>query len=362
MRGAPVKEKVFFIAVDDHEDPSRMAKKVKKLYEKCGVMNYFAKGDFVGVKTHFGESSNTTFLHPLIVKAVIDKLKQIGSKPFLTETATLYRGSRSNAIDHIALAAEHGFGIDKIGVPLIMADGLFGDAEVPVAINGRHFDTVKVAREITRVQGIVVLSHFKGHMITGFGGAFKNLGMGLSSRRGKLKQHSVMTPEISSSKCTACGECIKWCPQDTIGMKNGAAFIEKENCIGCGECYAVCKFGAVMIDFQRDSDEIQEMIAEHAAGVVRAVDENLFYFNFLINITQNCDCMNGGQRVSRDIGIVAGRNIVAVEKASCDLFEKENGMTIAQAAHPQVNPYIQLEHACKIGLGSMEYEMAVLEG
>jgi len=357
-----VNERVFFIAVDDHEDPSRTAKKVKKLYEKSGVKNYFAKGDFVGVKTHFGESSNTTFLHPIIVKAVIDRLKQSGAKPFLTETATLYRGSSSNASDHITLAFDHGFGFDRIGVPLIMADGLFGDAEVPVVINGRHFKTVKVAREITRVQGIVALSHFKGHMITGFGGAFKNLGMGLSSRRGKLKQHSVMTPEINSSKCTSCGECIKWCPQDTIVMKNGAAFIEKANCIGCGECYAVCKCGAVLIDFHRNSDEIQEMIAEHAAGVVRAVNKNLFFFNFLINITKNCDCMNGGQRVSRDIGIVAGRNIVAVEKASCDLFEKANGKSITQAAHSQVNPYIQLEHACEIGLGSMEYEMVVIEG
>ncbi len=357
-----MKEKVFFIAVDDHEDPSRTAKKVKLLYEKCGTRSYFRKGDFVAVKTHFGESSNTTFLHPFFVKAVIDKLKQAGVKPFLTETATLYRGSRSNALDHITLAVEHGFGFEKLGAPLIMADGLFGDAEIPVPVDGRHFTTVNVAREITRVQGLVVLSHFKGHMITGFGGAFKNLGMGLSSRRGKLKQHSVMTPDIDSSRCTACGVCIKWCPQDTIVMKEGAAFIEKAHCIGCGECYAVCTFGAVRVDFQRDSNDLQEMMAEHAAGVVRAVNGNLFYFNFLINITKNCDCMNGGSLVSQDIGIVAGRNIVAVEKASCDLFERANGSTIAQAAHLQVNPYIQLAHACEIGLGNMEYEMIAIDG
>lgn len=355
-----MKAKVYYVPIGDREDPSSIAKKVKQLYDRSGGDRGFKKGDYIAVKTHFGESDNTTYLHPLLIKAVIDRLKQKGVVPFLTETSTLYRGKRSNAIDHIKLAHEHGFGIDKIGVPLIMADGLFGDAEVVIDVKGKHFSKVNIAREIAKVQGLVVLSHFKGHIAFGFGGALKNLGMGLASRMGKLRQHSVMSPEIISARCTTCGLCIKWCPQNTIGMVDGKAFIYKENCIGCGQCLAVCKFDAVRYDFQRDSTTLQEMAVEHVAGVLNAVKGNAFFMNFLLNITIDCDCGNGGRRVSRDIGLVASHDVVAIDRASCDIFERVNGKSFREATRPHINPFVQLEHARAIGLGSNEYELVKL--
>lgn len=354
-------KKVYFLQVKHKEDPSSLAKKIKYLYDKSGAGDLFSKGDFIGVKTHFGEKGNTTFIHPLYVKAVLNKLVQAGTKPFLTETSTLYRGKRSNAIDHFALANEHGFGFDKMNVPLIMADGLFGDSEIGITINGKHFKTVNIAAEIAKVQGLVIISHYTGHMASGFGSAIKNIGMGLASRRGKLKQHSVMSPEISRDKCTACGLCIEWCPKDTISMVDGCAFIHKENCIGCGECLAVCKFGAVLYDWKRESDALQEMMAEHSAGVIKAVKGKIFYFNFLINITRNCDCGNGGKAVSPDIGILAGMNIVAVEKASYDIFRKMNGKNIQDVTYPDINPLVQLKHAEKLGLGSPDYDLVELQ-
>ncbi len=350
-------ERVYFIQVRDKEDPSSMAKKVKYLYEKSGAGDKFDSGDFIAVKTHIGEHTNTTFVHPLLVKAIIDKLKQGGAVPFLAETSTLYRGKRSNAIDHITLANEHGFGFEKLKVPFIMADGLFGDAEVSVDIKGKHYSQVNIASEIAKVQGLMVISHFKGHIVCGFGGAIKNVGMGLAARKGKLRQHSVMSPEINQDTCTACEDCIKWCPQDTISLVDGKAYINKKNCIGCGECLAVCKYGAVLFDWKRESRSLQEMMAEHVAGVTKAVAGRVFYFNFLINITKDCDCMNGGRIVSRDIGIVASSDIVAVEKASCDIFRKLNREEIQAFTYPNVNPLIQIEHAQAIGLGSMDYEL-----
>jgi uncharacterized Fe-S center protein len=349
---------VHFMPLSEGEDPSSIAKKTKALYDTCGVGGLFEKRDIVAVKTHFGESDNSTFLHPLIVKAVIDKLKSGGVNPFLTETSTLYRGDRSNALDHHRLAVKHGFGIDRMGVPIVMADGLYGDAETAVEIGGSHYSSVTVARDVAHVQGLVMLNHFKGHMLCGFGGALKNLGMGLASRRGKLRQHSVMTPEIRREACTACGTCIAWCPQDTISMVDGRAFIHQERCIGCGECYAVCTFGAVRIDFGRQGEDLQELMAEHAAGVVKAVGgDRVFHFNYLMNITRNCDCMNGGSRVSTDIGIVAGGDAVAVDAASRDLFLDRNGKSIAQASGHGVDEVAQLRHAESVGMGSMEYEM-----
>jgi hypothetical protein len=343
--------------VSDREDPSSIAKKAGRLFQISDAGASWKKGDLVGIKTHFGEAGNSTFLHPVIVKPFVNRLKQQGARPFLTETSTLYRGRRSNAADHLLLAQEHGFGPDKMGTGIVMADGLYGDAEVGVSIGGKHFDSVKVAREVTRMRGVLMLNHFKGHMIAGFGGALKNLAMGLTSRRGKLKQHSVMSPEIKPDSCTGCGTCVRWCPEDAISMSGDRAVISREACIGCGECYAVCTFGAVRIDFGRESNDLQEYMAEHAAGVVKAAEGEFFYFNFLINITRNCDCMNGGERVSQDIGIVAGETPVAVDKASLDLFERYNTKSFSRAVYPSIDPLLQIHHAASLGLGSIEYDL-----
>jgi uncharacterized Fe-S center protein len=345
-----MKSELFFLPVKHGEDPSSIAKGLKKLFEESGAGGHFAKGDHVGVKTHFGEHGNTTFLHPVLVKSVVDRLLQAGVRPFLTETSTLYRGRRTNAHDHICLAQEHGFGFERMKVPIIMADGLYGDAEV----------AVNIASEIAKMQGLVILSHLTGHMLSGFGCAIKSIGMGLASRKGKLKQHSIMSPEIITRKCTACGMCIQWCPKDTIALVSGKAFIHKENCIGCGECLAVCRYDAVRYDWNMESNTMQEMMAEHAAGVIKAVKGKIFFFNFLINITRDCDCGNGGESVSKDVGILAGGDIVAMEKATSDLFARANERSLRECTYPNVDPMIQVRHAEHLGLGSADYRLVEL--
>ena len=131
-------------------------------------------------------------------------------------------------------------------MPVIMADGIHGDEEVEVDINGEIYRKVKIASLLSRIQGLIVATHFTGHIVSGFGGALKNMGMGLASRRGKMIQHSTSKPLIKKKKCTACGECIRWCPADAIEFKEGKAEIDPGLCIGCAECLAVCRFDAVV--------------------------------------------------------------------------------------------------------------------
>jgi len=354
-------ERVFFIGVEEKEDISSLKKKVNRIFNKSDAIKLYKKRDFIAVKTHFGEDKNTTYINPMLVKIILDNIKKQGALPFLTETSTLYRGERSNAIDHIMLANKHGFGFNSMNVPIIMSDGLFGDQEISISINGKYRKEVKIAAEIAKVQGLMVISHFKGHVETGFGGALKNIGMGLASRKGKLNQHSVMSPEINRNRCTACGSCIKWCPKKAISLIDEKALIDKKMCIGCGECLAVCQFNAVRFDWGIESKRLQESIVEHAQGVINAVNGNVFYFNFLINITKDCDCVNEKCKiVAKDVGILASRDIVAVEKASCDLFKKINGGDIQEFTYPDIDPMIQIRYAANLGMGSMDYELVEL--
>ena len=115
-----MKSKVFFIETRSGESLSSQAKKVKRLCDAVGIKSIVKRGDMVAVKTSFGEKGNIGHLKPPLIKAVVDKVKLSGGKPFLVETNTLYVGKRSNAIDHLILAHEHGFTIENTGAPVIM--------------------------------------------------------------------------------------------------------------------------------------------------------------------------------------------------------------------------------------------------
>ena len=152
-------------------------------------------GRFVAIKMHFGELGNVSFLRPNFAKAVVDVVKELGGKPFLTDCNTMYPGFRKTALEHLYCAWENGFTPLSAGCPIIIADGLKGtdDIEVPVK-GGEYVKNAKIGRAIMDADVFISLTHFKGHELTGFGGAIKNIGMGCGSRAGKTEQHSSSKP------------------------------------------------------------------------------------------------------------------------------------------------------------------------
>ena len=351
-----MKNKVYFINIENNENDEIISEKLAKVLEEKELLDFIKPKDLVAVKTHFGEKNTEGYVRPVNFKKICEILNKKRSKPFLTETSTLYRGNRSNAVDHIKQAYEHGFSFENTGMPIIMADGLFGDEETGVKIDGDLYKEVFVASQIEKSQALITVSHFTGHMLTGFGATLKNLGMGCVSRKGKLIQHSTAKPSIKTAKCTGCGECFKWCPKDAITMNAGKASIKNSICIGCGECLAVCKYDAVGYNWSETYENIQKKVAEHAYGVVKNKKGKSLYITFLNRISKECDCMGPFERISEDIGVLISTDPVAIDKASIDLFLKKTGVNIDKKAHDI--PYkIQIEHGEKIGLGNSEYEL-----
>jgi uncharacterized Fe-S center protein len=179
--------------------------KIARLYKKAGLDQTFSKGDLVAIKTHFGEDGNTTYLRPQFVAKVADLVAGNGGKPFVTDCNTLYSGMRANAVDHTYIAAKHGFCYPVINAPVLIADGLKGTDQVEIPVNLKRCKTVKVGSAAVQADSILVVSHFKGHMMTGFGGAMKNLGMGFGSRAGKLEMHHDVQPEVTRLSASAVG-------------------------------------------------------------------------------------------------------------------------------------------------------------
>ena len=332
-----------------------------RLMDALGSADLFAKSDLVAVKVHVGEKHNTTHVRPEIVRATVKALRSAGAEPFITDTATLYKGERQNGVRHAMIAAAHGFGLDSVGAPFIPIDGISGNYEREVRVDGELHETVRIAGDTLLADGLVVVTHATGHPGSGLGGAIKNVGMGLASRAGKMRQHSTVKPEVKPDECSGCGKCRKWCPEDAIDEREGKSHITTEKCIGCGECIAVCRFGAIVFNYGLESPLLQKAMAEHAAGALRHFGPKALFITSLMDMTAGCDCFDREQEpVMPDLGLLASRDMVALDQATLDLTAQSSGQDLARKTNSHLDPEVQISHAEKMGLGSRQYDLVEL--
>ena len=370
--------RVFFIDMRATFKENFVAK-LGRLMTEAGMPETFGERDLVAVKLHFGERGNTAFIRPVFIRKVVSVIKNLGGTPFLTDANTLYAGSRGEAPQHLETAEQNGFVPSVTGAPVIIADGLRGQSDAEVAINQKHFQKAYIGSEIQRADSIISVAHFKGHELSGFGGAIKNIGMGCASRRGKLAQHSSLSPKVKSKKCVGCGDCVGHCASHAIFMmesksKKSKAKIDEEKCVGCGECILICPNSAIDVQWNRSVPVFLESMVEYTLGVLKGKEGRTFCVNFLTDISPGCDCypMNDAPIV-QNIGVLASTDPVAIDQASVDLVNKEQALPGTclsdnreaggdkfRGVYPNVDWAIQLEYAQRIGIGTRSYELVTL--
>lgn len=330
-----------------HED--NQIEQVKSVFPHISPVR---AGDIVAVKIHPGEYGNTTHIRPVIVRTVVDLVIKAGGIPFVTDTTTLYRGMKLNAAELITGAAMNGFTHASVNAPFIVADGLRGGDGKEIQVNGEAISSITVASAIAGADSMIVISHGKGHPASGFGGAVKNLGMGCLDRAGKIKVHEVGKPAIDPEKCIQCGECVEVCPWGAINPPE----IDRSKCCGELSCADACNQEAI-IPPPDASEKMQKRLGEAAFGAIKALGGRIGYINWVYDITPGCDCFNfSGERFVEDIGILAGKDPVALDSATIDLINermKKNGSSIFNVWG--TDPRIHIEAAEKIGCGSREY-------
>ena len=359
--------KVYF--TDLRTTPKRnLFNKIEDLLNRTKIDTKIAANDLVAIKLHFGEYGNTAYLRPVYLRTVVERVKKAGGKPFLTDTNTLYTGSRSDSVSHLSTAIANGFDYSCTGAPIIIADGLRGAGGAKVSIAGEVLTEVGIAGEIMSADAMIVVTHVKGHDISGFGGALKNLGMGCATRGGKLVQHSTVAPQVNQRHCKGCKSCLEYCPAGAISMADKKAEI-REGCIGCGECVVVCPHKAIEIKWNQSPDLFQKKMVEHALGAVKGKEKKTVYLNFVMQVSPTCDCYpHNDAPIVRDIGILASTDPVAIDTASCDLINGEpsvpgtaikipmqSGGDKWRALSPAVDWNIQLDHGARLGMGEKEY-------
>ena len=371
------KAKVYFTDFRTPYGGDTMPGKLKKLIRKAGIAQLNLEGQFVAIKIHFGELGNVSYLRPNYARTVVDVVKELGGKPFLTDCNTLYPGSRKNALEHLYCAWENGFTPLTVGCPILIGDGLKGtdDIEVPVR-GGEYVKNAKIGRAVMDADVIISMTHFKGHEATGFGGALKNLGMGCGSRAGKKEQHNNGKAYVQQEICRGCRRCMRECANDGLVFdpETRKMHVDKEHCVGCGRCVGACNFDAIDFEDPTSNQMLNYRIAEYAKAVVDGRPQ--FHISLVMDISPNCDCHGENDApILPDVGMFASFDPLALDQACVDACMKCEPLPNSQLGEHMRDPHFVdhhdhftnstpesewqscLSHAEKIGLGTRDYEL-----
>lgn len=374
------KSKVYFTDLRTTYRGDGLPTKLQKLMKKAGIDQIPFNDKFVAIKMHFGELGNISFLRPNYARAVVDVVKSLGGKPFLTDCNTMYPGKRKNALEHLECAWLNGFTPMTVGCPILIADGLKGLDVADVPINGGvHCKSAKIGKAIMDADVIISLTHFKGHESTGFGGALKNIGMGCGSRAGKCEQHSDGKPTINENDCHGCKSCQKECANGGLVFDETKKkmTVDYTKCVGCGRCIAACNFDAIQFTNFHANKILCEKIAEYTKAVVDGRPN--FHISLIVDVSPFCDCHSENDApIIPNIGMLCSFDPLALDKCSVDMclkqkpFEntlltdtiKEKGITCEHDHFKNTNPDSEwralFTHAEKIGLGSTDYELIIM--
>jgi uncharacterized Fe-S center protein len=340
-----------------------------KLIERTGI-NFIRPGDNVALKVHFGEAGCTTFVKPSFSKKMVDYVLSLGGHPFLTDSNALYSGRRKNGSDHRKLAIEHGFG--GLGADIVIADGENSELTVNEQIGLKHFKSIKYGKAVADADSLLVVSHFKGHMLCGFGGAIKNVGMGLGSRAAKQMMHADVKPQLQRKQdCEGCGKCAEVCPAGAVSIEGDVPVFDESKCEGCAECIAACPKGALKIQWDGAPEKVMEKIAETCFAVLKSKANKALYYNFVMDVTPDCDCMGpSGTPLIEDVGILASSDPVAIDAASLYLVtqakarkdskigkEGLEGSDKFRLIRPSINGEHIFNYGEKINLGKRDFSI-----
>ncbi|MBU0756499.1 MAG: DUF362 domain-containing protein [Nanoarchaeota archaeon] len=338
--------KVYYRKIDDFTKKKEISKAAGELLAKILKEEKIKLENKIALKVHFGEHGNETYITPDNFDGIIDVIEKHKTKAIFTETNAVYSGHRLFSKDHMALAKDHGF----TRLPVVIADGDHGEDYAEITINKKQFRTCKIGKTIAEHEQLLIISHFKGHTLAGFGGAIKQLAMGCAARGGKLAMHANSKPVIIPFLCKKCNTCVKNCPVDAITI--GAwSRIDHKKCIGCASCIAVCPHKAVLINFLKVNlaKKFYERLAEYAYAAQK--DKKNIYISFAGNITKGCDCIGKKMKpFAKDAGVFVSTDPVAIDTACIDIIEKQEGKKVFKGKYT-------LDYAEKIGLGKKKYEL-----
>jgi uncharacterized Fe-S center protein len=391
-----VKSKVYFMDDRYSGAQSSIPAKAQQLFDEAKLNECFNEGDTVAVKCHMGEWNNSAYLRPILIRVIVDKIKEYGGRPFVTDTTTApyyFYGARSTADMHLETAARNGFTSQSMGCPIIISDGLYGTDDVKVDIpNGMILKEGYLAKGFVDADAMIVVSHFKGHGGGVYGGSIKNVAIGCSSKRGKFNVHMCTHPTVGwnnwefngenclGDECPDAELCNNLCLNNALTIKEDHAEFDPEKCVGC--------FGhqrpLYRCDLWEKGESYEAWRNYFLIGMGDAASaytdqfgrEKIGYITYALDITPACDCVPGSDRpIIPNLGIFASKDMVAIDVAALDMSTKAQGIQGSAAETSNVmnegdekftgivglSQWISANTCVAHGAGSKEYDLVEVE-
>lgn len=388
-----MKSQVYFMDDRARGAASSMPAKAQRLFDHAGLGECFGKGDSVAVKVHMGEWFNSGYLRPILVRAIVDRIKGAGGRPFVTDTTTIFYLpgiGRTTAEDYLYTAAANGFTSDSMGCPIVIADGLTGLDDVKVDIpDGIILQEAYLARGIAEADAMIAVSHFKGHALGVYGGAIKNVGIGCASKRGKFYAHLTTHPrvglnrwEFHGEKCLGKGRCPVWvkcanlCPADAFTVQEDRLNFDPSKCVGC---FAHNLMATECGTFTSPDDYWRWAvvgIADSASAFIRFLGRGkVGFINYALDMAPGCDCTPWSDRpITPNLGAFASKDMVAIDTATLDMADRAHGVPGSKAEEAgalapniekftitatklKLSQWIQANACEHLGVGTKEYEL-----
>jgi len=386
--------KVFTMDRRSHSPETGFVAQMLTLFDEPGFEELVKPGDVVAIKVHCGEWNNTAYLRPVYARAVADRVKELGGRPFVCDTTTLTygpRAARSIAPDLLVTAERNGYNSSTLGCPFIVADGYNGTDDMMIPMpEGYILREAYVANAIALADSMIVLTHFKGHPMGVIGGSIKNLGIGAQSKRGKYNVHmgghptyglpatveyhpENVTPEILDM-------IPDLCPHEAYSQTNGTLEWDKTKCNTCLGCLGVMASAGVWSWPEENYRAFNAAVADGCLATLKALDGKVGFLNMALDVSPKCDCVDHADvPITPHLGIFSGWDPVALDKACLDRATEVIGMpgsaaddwdvagagdhkfSMASALVPGLSEEIQLHTGVEIGLGHLEYDLIEIE-
>jgi len=369
--------------------------KLLAVFDAAGFDKLIKPKDVVAIKTHCGEWNNTGYLRPVYARALVDRVKSLGGRPFVCDTTTLpYNpyASRVTELDFLITAERNGYSPAVLGCPFICADGFMGTDDYRVDLpEGYILKEAFIATAIAAADVLITLTHFKGHAMGVIGGAIKNLGIGAQSKRGKFNVHMGGHPRygftgsatLHPEKLTGHngGNGGKWledlCPYGLVHVMDKSIEWDQENCPTCRACMGPMTSCGVLEVHNANQEAANAAIADACLAAIKAVGKGkVAFINLALDLTPGCDCQGfSDMPIVPNLGVFASYDPVAIDKACIDKATGAIGISGSTAAEkgvqaagerkfeacssraPGVSEEIQLVTGEIIGLGSRQYDL-----
>ena len=338
------------------------------MVDRLGLTGASRRASPWGLKVQLGEKGHPPAIDPGWAQAVAEALAGTGATDpawgaVCFDTLSITTVGLDQADTHLEMAKVKGYGNPGLGLSFLVADAPGqGDPLVVDPSGDSGLAQLTLAPALRGFAGICLLAPVRPHPHAGFQGALVNLGVGLADREGKLLLHQDIRPQVDTPLCAGCGSCLAVCLFDAISINAGRAMIDHEKCTGCGECMNVCFMAGISAAEAAGIPRFQKKVAAAALAARDAVGAGrsgrFGYFNLLVRLDRHSGRATGrGRTRLGDVGVLASRDPVALDRATWDLIVARSGGPLDVWSGFEQEPGSLLDHAEKLGLGSQDYRL-----